>query len=219
MKNCGSSLRPAIALWVAVAGGGCTGEEQATPPNVSPPAVAEPELVPAPGSNAGKSPALPRAVGEVALRMKRSEVLDRIGDLSCYESIQGFEVCRPVDRTRGERGLEVFLYRDEVISLAYEVRAPKEVWTYLEELNGRYGKPSLNGLTERDRNGRLHELYGWRDGSSLYSVRFIWQESANQARRLIGTSITLWDRQGYAAWERETEQRSVHHSALPADLT
>jgi hypothetical protein len=214
-----ASLRPVAALSMLLAGSGCNQDRQATSTNASVPMVAEREAPPVTAAAPGKFQALPRAVGEVALGMARSEVESNVGRLSCHENAEGFDVCRPTDPARGERGLEVFLYHDKVISLAREIPPPEDVWSHLEELNGRYGKPSLNGLTERDRSGRLHEVYGWRDGSSLYSVRFIWQESVTQPRRLIGTAVTLWDRQAYAAWEKDAERRSTGHSALPADLT
>jgi len=146
--------------------------------------------------------ALPRTVGAVGLRMSRTAVEGALGPLTCHDSPDGFEVCRATDPNRGESTLELFFVHGEVVSLAYEIPAPADVLSHLESLTKRHGKPSLSGLTERDRDGRLHETYGWKDDKSLYSIRFVWHEEPSKPRRLGGTVVTLWDREAYGAWER-----------------
>jgi hypothetical protein len=82
------------------------------------------------------------------------------------------------------------------------------MWDALNALIDRFGRPSLSGLRERDKSGRLHEIYGWKDDNSLYSVRFMWREAANAEPELLGTVIALWDRKGYQQWEAEAQQRT-----------
>jgi len=206
---------PAFALWAILASDGCSRDEPPTPAVVSTPMP--------PASTAAPSPSpqlaiegLPRSVGSVSLRMARGEVEGHLGTLTCHDNTEGFRVCHPEDPKRAESGLEIFLYHDQVVSLAYEVPPPNEVGSYLETFTARYGKPALNGLTEHDRSGRLHEVYGWRDTQSLYSVRFIWQESPT--RHLSGAAITLWDREAYAAWEKDSG-RARSGPTPPADVT
>lgn len=150
--------------------------------------------------------ALPRAVDTVTLSMARSAVEAQIGTLECHDSDDGVEVCRPKDKTRGRSELEVFFYRNAVVSIAYEVPPPPELWSHLEALNNQYGKPSLNGMTQRDVRNRLHEIYGWRDNQTIYSTRFVWAESP-PPRHVVTTVITIWDRAAYAAWEDEKARK------------
>jgi hypothetical protein len=96
-----------------------------------------------------------------------------------------------------------------VISLSYEGPAPSNAWDALNQLIDRYGRPALSGMRERDKTGRLHEIYGWKDEQSLYSVRFVWRETESQDRELVGTVVALWDRKGYQLWESETQQHSA----------
>ena len=193
-----------VLLFVALAD--CTREEApvvpATPTQV--PLAAVPALATAPPREG-----LPRVVGAVKLGMGRPDVEGQLGGLDCHPTPDGLDVCRPKDAARGEGGLEVYFYHDAVISLAYEIPLPRDVFGHLEALSQRYGNPSLKGLTERDRTGRLHEVYGWRDTDSLYSIRFVYEESETQPRRLAGATVTLWDRAAYAAWEKDTERRNA----------
>jgi hypothetical protein len=192
---------------------GCAGDQPAARSvSITTPALAFDAATPA-ATTPGALEALPRAVGTVALKMTRHEVESQLGSLACHHNAEGFQVCRAADPKRGEPGLEVFLYRSQVISLAHEVPSPKEVWSYIETLTARYGKPVLNGMTERDRSGRLHEVYGWRDRHSLYSVRFVWQEAPT--RNLNGAAITLWDREAYGAWEKDSARRSTELPPTP----
>lgn len=150
--------------------------------------------------------ALPRAVDTVTLSMPRGAVEQQIGALECHNSDDGVEVCRPKDASRGRSELEVFFYRDAVVSIAYEIPPPPELWSHLEALNNQYGKPSLNGMTQRDVRNRLHEIYGWRDAQTIYSTRFVWAE-APPPRHVVTTVITIWDRAAYAAWEDEKARK------------
>jgi hypothetical protein len=49
----------------------------------------------------------------------------------------------------------------------------------------------------------LHEIYGWKDDLSLYSVRFLWRDTDVASPELVGTVFALWDRKGYRQWEDE----------------
>ena len=150
--------------------------------------------------------ALPRTVDTLALSMSRSAVEAQIGALECHDSDDGVEVCRPKDTSRGRSELELFFYREAVVSIAYEIPPPPEVWSHLEALNQEYGKPSLNGMTQRDVRNRLHEIYGWRDPQTIYSTRFVWAESP-PPRHVVTTVVTIWDRAAYAAWEDEKARK------------
>jgi hypothetical protein len=158
--------------------------------------------------------ALPRTVDTLALSMSRAKVVSQIGELSCHVTDDGVEVCKPKDAARGRAELEVFFFRDAVVSLAYEVPPPPEVLSHLEALIHEYGKPSLNGMTQRDVRNRLHEIYGWRDTQTIYSTRFVWTESP-PPRHVVTTVVTIWDRAAYAAWEDEKARRAAAQAADP----
>jgi hypothetical protein len=156
--------------------------------------------------------ALPRAVDTLTLSMARADVVAQLGEITCHDSDDGVEVCRPKDVARGRAELEVFFFRDTVVSIAYESPPPPEVWSHLEALIVQYGKPSLNGMTQRDVRNRLHEIYGWRDRETIYSTRFVWAESPSP-RHVVTTVVTIWDRAAYAAWEDEKARKSGKHDA------
>jgi hypothetical protein len=206
MRFGGGSAAWGVALSLALQAAACHDAEP--PPAPTPTAAAVAAAAPTAAPTAVRE-ALPRAVGAVTLRMARAQVEQHVGALACRNHPDGFEVCTVKDSARAAPELEVFFHHREVISLAYTTPAAEEVWTQLEALTKRYGTPSLKGLTERDRSGRLHEIYGWRDPQSLYSVRFIWQDDPAQPRRLLATGVTLWDREAYAAWEAERARASA----------
>jgi hypothetical protein len=142
--------------------------------------------------------------------MSRSAAEATLGQLTCHPNKEGYEVCRGAQEQIGDiRHLEVYLYRDCVISASYEGLAPPNVWDALNNLIARYGKPTLSGARERDSSGRLHEIYGWKDDRSLYSVRFMWRNTEAGNPELAGTVTALWDRKGYNQWEGETHQRGA----------
>jgi hypothetical protein len=101
-----------------------------------------------------------------------------------------------------------------VVSLAYESDIGANVWDFLSGLIKRYGPPSLNGVNEKDGQGRTHEIYGWKDEHTLYSVRFIWVGEGSE-RKLSTTAITLWDRQAYKDWEAESKRQKTPTPAGP----
>lgn len=150
--------------------------------------------------------ALPRAVDALKLSMSRAAVEEKVGALDCHESDDAVQVCRPNDAARGRKELEIYLFKDAVVSLAYEIPPPPEVANHLEALIHEYGKPSLNGMTQRDVRNRLHEIYGWRDLQTIYSTRFVWEESP-PPRHVVATVVTVWDRAAYAAWEDHKARR------------
>lgn len=154
-----------------------------------------------------KKEALPRGIGGVSLGMGRAAVIQQIGALTCHDNPQGIEVCtgerQPVATVKG---FEVYIYNEKVLSLAYEERANDDAWTYLDRLLRRFGEPTLNGMAERDKQDRMHEVYGWRDDDTLYSARFVWEEIAPNPRRLVGTAVAMWDRKAYEAWENDPER-------------
>ncbi len=153
---------------------------------------------------------LPRAVGDVTLGASLADVQAKLGALDCHDNPEGFRVCSPKAAPPGTpRNLEVFLFHDHVVSLAHENDTGPDVWNYVRALMARFGTPSLNGARNQDNRGRTHEIYGWKDEQSLYSVRFIW-DSDTADRRLTATTITLWDRKAYRQWEEQKK------SAQPA---
>jgi hypothetical protein len=171
------------------------------------------------GRNAGSSAAaavptarqyeaLPRSVAGITLGMSATEAEDKLGKLICHANRAGYQVCAGTNQPTGEfRNLQLYLVHDRVVSVSYESPAPTSMWDALNALIDRYGRPSLSGLRERDTSGRLHEIYGWKDDNSLYSVRFMWREAESAEPELVGTAIALWDRKGYQQWEAEAKQR------------
>ena len=150
--------------------------------------------------------ALPRSVGGITLGMTRAAAEGTVGHLTCHPGKAGCEVCDPEKEQAGDiHHLQLYLHHDQVISVSYEGAAPANVWDTLNQLIDRYGNPSLSGVRERDQTGRLHEIYGWKDDQSLYSVRFMWKDAAGEDRELLGTATALWDRKGYLLWESETQ--------------
>jgi hypothetical protein len=188
----------------------CGGNEDraASPPPPNAQVFAQPPT-PAP---VGPTPALtpvtreplPRQAAEVALGMPHAEVERILGPLECNPRPAGYMVCAGAKSTNDQmRDLEIFLYHDEVLSLSYTAPVPDDAWTYLESFVTTYGEPSLKGLAQRDSKGRLHEIYGWKDDATIYSVRFIWVEETPNPRQLSGVAITLWDRAAYFEWEKD----------------
>jgi hypothetical protein len=189
---------------------GCGGnEERAGPP---PPPHAQffaqpPTLAPA-APTAALTPvareALPRKVADVALGMRHAEVEHVLGQLECSQRPAGYEVCASnKDTGQAVSSLEVFFYHGLVLSLSYAAPAPRDTWSYLESFLAAYGEPSIKGLGQQDSQGRLHEIYGWKDDATIYSVRFIWVEEAPNPRQLTSVAITLWDRAAYFDWEKD----------------
>jgi hypothetical protein len=139
--------------------------------------------------------------------MSRSEVEAKLGTLTCHDNPAGFVVCSGNKAPKGEAmSIEVYLHHDHVVSISYEIPPPADAFSYLEAATRRYGKPALNGHTEVDKDERLHEIYGWKDEESLYSIRFVWSEDAGGRRNLAATIITLWDRKSYDQWEQDPER-------------
>jgi len=177
----------------------------------APPAAPAAEPARVEGAAAAPTPpavgqeALPRAVAGIALGMRRAAAQERLGPLACHPNPAGFEVCSPTEPLAAVRHLELYVFRDAVISLSYEEPTGVTAPDILEQAVQRYGPPALSGVRERDRSGRVHETYGWKDGASLYSVRFIWQDAEAGARTLAGTVIAIWDREAYQRWEGETQ--------------
>jgi len=203
-----SRRRTAIAIAIlAVASGGCDrGEQPAQPaPSEQPPA----EAAVSPAAPVKHEP-LPRTVAGVTLGMSRAVAETQLGHLTCHPSRAGCEVCDPDKKEEGGdiRHLQVYLNHDQVISVSYEGPAPANAFDALNQLIDRFGSPALSGVRERDQSGRLHEIYGWKDEQSLYSVRFMWRDAEADAkaegRELLGTATALWDRKGYQLWESET---------------
>ncbi|MFI5366822.1 MAG: hypothetical protein ACHQ4J_14500 [Candidatus Binatia bacterium] len=184
--GCQSSEPPAVDAHAAR-----TEFESATPPAPETPAHHE---------------ALPRIVLGISLAMSRADAEGKLGPLTCHENKAGFQVCGgAVPQTSDVSHLELYLHHEHVISVSYDSPAPKNAWDALNGLIDRFGQPSLSGLRERDQSGRLHEIYGWKDEQSLYSVRFIWKETEAGQSELVGATIALWDRKGYEQWEAEAK--------------
>ena len=141
--------------------------------------------------------------------MSAADAEATLGKLVCHANRAGFQVCNVGHQADEQmRNLQVYFVHDGVVSVSYETAAPGNVWDTLNPLIERYGRPTLSGLRERDTNGRVHEIYGWKDESSLYSVRFMWRDAESGAPELVGTAIALWDRKGYQQWEAEAKQHS-----------
>jgi hypothetical protein len=181
---------------------GCdSGEQQAQPASDRPAALQATTPV-APLTHE----ALPRSVAGITLGMTRAAAETKLGHLTCHPGKAGCEVCDP-DRDPGAEmhHLQLYLHHDQVISVSYEEPPPADASEALNQLIYRYGSPSLSGIRERDQAGRLHEIYGWKDDQSLYSVRFMWRDPETEGRELLGTATALWDRKGYQLWESETQ--------------
>ncbi len=184
---------------------GCDRADRPDTQTASEPAAPPPAITPAaPVAHE----ALPRSVGSITLGMARAAAESTLGHLSCHTAKSGCDVCKPDAEQGGEvRHLELYIHHDHVISVSYEGPAPANAWDALNQLIDRYGSPSLSGMRERDQSGRLHEIYGWKDTQSLYSVRFMWREAEAEGRELVGTVTALWDRKGYQQWEAEAQPR------------
>jgi hypothetical protein len=179
-----------------------------------------PSEQPAPGDQAAVSAAavtptaahheaLPRSVGDITLGMSASDAEGKLGKLVCHTHRAGYQVCSGTNQpSKDIRNLQLYIVHNYVVSVSYESPAAASMWETLNSLIERYGHPSLSGRRERDKTGRLHEIYGWKDDNSLYSVRFMWREAANTKPELLGAVIALWDRKGYQQWEAEAKQRN-----------
>lgn len=195
------TLLPAVVALLAACG---SSDERASSMTPSPalfaaaPTIAEPTLAAAP-TPASLEP-LPRNIADVELGMSRADVQKALGELDCHANPAGFEVCRETTR---RTGVEIYFHHERVLSISSNAEPPEDVWSYLERLMARYGQPSLKGLADRDQEGRLHEIYGWKDERTLLSVRFVWVEEAPNPRQLTATALTVWDRKAYDAWEKE----------------
>lgn len=183
---------------------GCDSGEQGAPQAVSNrPAAPQAAVTPAVPIT---HESLPRTVAGITLGMSRAAAEDQLGHLTCHPGKAGCEVCDPDKEQGGQVShLELYLHRDQVISVSYQEPPPANAWDALNQLIDRYGSPSLSGVRERDQTGRLHEIYGWKDEQSLYSVRFMWRDAEAEGRELLGTVVALWDRKGYQHWESETK--------------
>jgi len=187
----------------------CCGCHSSEPPT-QPPASLE-QAVPVPPSDtapveARRHEALPRAVAGITLGMNVTDAERALGHLECHDTKGGVRVCRGEKRDVDEaHALQLYIAHDRVISVSYESPPPANVWDALNGLIDRFGRPSLSGVRERDTNGRVHEIYGWKDEESLYSVRFMWKERDTGSPELMGTAVALWDRKGYQQWEAETQ--------------
>ena len=187
----------------AILWGGCDRDQQAAQQTAS-------EQQPAVAAVSPAAPVtheqLPRTVAGVTLGMSRDAVEAKLGHLTCHPSKAGCEVCDPDKKEDGGdvRHLQVYLNHGQVISVSYEGPAPANAFDALNQLIDRFGSPALSGVRERDQTGRLHEIYGWKDEQSLYSVRFMWRDAEAEGRELLGTATALWDRKGYQLWESET---------------
>jgi hypothetical protein len=179
--------------------------EQAPTPEVEPPFDPPQALARATPSITASVPleSLPRAIAGVSLGAPLPEVETRLGKLACHDNPQRFRVCTPTSGPPDTpRKLEVYFVHDQVASLAYEQEVGANVWDFLNGATARFGRPSVNGANERDRYGRVHEIYGWKDERSLYSIRFVW-DTDSADRSLTSTAVTLWDRKAYQTWEAE----------------
>ena len=179
-----------------------------------------PSEQPAPGDRAAVSAAavtptathheaLPRSVGDITLGMSATDAEGKLGKMVCHTHRAGFQVCSGTNPpSKDLRNLQLYIVHNYVVSVSYESPAPASMWETMNGLIERYGHPSLSGLRERDKSGRLHEIYGWKDDNSLYSIRFMWREAANPKPELLGAVIALWDRKGYQQWEAEAKRRN-----------
>ena len=175
----------------------------------APPATAGAEAA-TPLAGAQRQP-LPRAIVGVSLGMSFADAEAKLGPLSCHDAASGCRVCKGAqEQIDAITHLELYIHRDRVISVSYEDAAPPGARALLDGLIERYGRPSLSGVRERDKSGRVHEVYGWKDDQSLYSVRLIWRDNELGVPDLVGTAIAMWDRKGYQQWEAET-----HPGATP----
>ncbi len=166
-------------------------------------APATPAEEPAPPPAAVPHEPLPRVVAGLALGASLSDAQAKLGMLNCHDNPEGFRVCSPAKAPADTPAkLEVYFVHDRVVSLAYESDIGANVWNFLNDHVTRYGRPSLNGTNQTDKLGRTHEIYGWKDDHSIYSVRFVWQGEGAE-RRLATTAIALWDRDAFQAWEAE----------------
>jgi hypothetical protein len=206
----GSLVGGVTALFAFCLLTGCGGNEERadSPPSPNAQIFAQPPTlapaVPTPALTPVAHEPLPRQVAEVALGMPHAEVEHILGQLECNPRPAGYTVCTGGKGTGDQvSNLEIFLYHDHVLSLSYGAPVPGDAWTYLESFVTTYGEPSLKGLTEHDSNGRLHEIYGWKDDTTIYSVRLIWVEEAPNPRQFAGVAITLWDRAAYLDWEKD----------------
>lgn len=168
-------------------------------------------------SSAAAHAALPRRIAGVSLGMNQADVEQRLGSLRCRERGAELHVCETDhEQIESVRHLEVYIHHNRVISLAYEIDAPADAWSYLDSQIALYGKPSLTNQRSRDQVGHDHEIFGWRDDASLYSVRFVWGGEEGGERRLVGTAISLWDRAAYQTWEDEAEREAKRPPADPS---
>ncbi len=149
---------------------------------------------------------LQKALGALALGMTADDAEAKVGPLTCRDSKELYRICSPGSAVAADvNEVEVYLFHDRVIAITYERPDVRSAWEFLDRCIERHGRPSLSGFNERDRSGRLHEVYGWKDDTSLYSVRFVWLDAPTGARELVTTVIALWDRKAYQEWEAERQ--------------
>jgi hypothetical protein len=193
-----------VALAVLAVALAACGQSQSPPPR-STPTVARAAPTSPPASPEARA-LLPRDVAGVELGTSIAAAQSKLGALDCHDNPQGFRVCVPkTPPADAPNKLEVYLVHDTVVSLSYHSDIGTNVWDFLNGLMKRYGHPSVNGIHEKDKQGRVHEIYGWKDDRTLFSVRFIWSgEGAD--RKLTSTAITSWDRKSYNEWEAERKQ-------------
>ncbi len=198
--------RPArlvLAALVLLASPGCSGDEPNVPQAASDGQAGTPLA-------AVRHESLPRAIVGVSLGMSLADAEARLGKLSCHDAASGCRVCTGAREQIDEVAhLQLYIHHDRVISLSYDGVTPSSARTWLDSLIERYGHPSLSGVRERDTSGRLHEVYGWKDEQSLYSVRLIWQDNEPGIPALVGTAIAMWDRKGYQQWEADTHRGNL----------
>lgn len=194
------------AIALAMLAWGCRGEEAARP------AVSTSTTSPAPSTAAPVLPTEPereplqKALGALALGMTAADAEAKLGPLTCRDTKELYRICSPASAVAPDvTAVEFYLFHDRVIAITYERPEVRSAWEFLDHCIERYGRPSLSGVNERDRTGRLHEIYGWKDDTSLYSVRFVWVDAPTGARELSTTVIALWDRKAYEEWEAERQ--------------
>lgn len=168
----------------------------------SPPPAPLSVATPTQGSSA--TAPLPRQIADIQLGATRDQIEARLGPLDCHDGEGGLQVCSATNPS-AVRELQLYLFEDRGVSITYEIEPPANAWTFLDQQIAKYGRPSLSSQRSRDKIGRDHEVFGWKDADSLYSVRFIWGPDVQSDRKLLNTVIALWDRPAYQAWEKASQ--------------
>jgi len=197
----------ACAVALALLCWACRREEPASPAASSSqmapgtPAPAAPLAPTAPGHEP-----LQTALGALTLGMTTANAEAKVGPLRCRQSKELYRICSPGSAVAADASqVELYLFHDHVIAITFERPDVRSAWEFLDRCIERYGRPTLSGVNERDRSARLHEIYGWKDETTLYSVRFVWVDAPTGARELVTTVIALWDREAYQEWEAERQ--------------